>query len=270
MPELPEVEMTRLGISGHLIGNRVAAVCIHSAKLRSMVPAELAELLQGQHIDAIQRRGKYLILGCAAGSLLVHLGMTGHLRIVAGGEPPGRHDHFDLLFSSGIILRLNDVRGFGSLRWTADNPLQHKLLIDIGPEPLTDAFSGDYLYHKSRGRKIAVQPFIMDSSVVAGVGNIYAAESLFRCGLLPVTLSGALSGQDCFLLAAAIKEVLSDSIATGKLTMDFCREEERLAYFPQRLFVYNREGKPCRQCGVPIRRGRFGKRSTFFCPSCQH
>ena len=269
MPELPEVEVTRLGISSHLIGNQVAAVSIRCAKLRSMVSSELA-VMQGQQIDSIERRGKYLIVGCTAGSLLVHLGMTGHLRIVAGEQPPGPHDHFDLLLSSGSILRLNDVRRFGSLHWTADNPLQHKLLVSIGPEPLTDAFNGDYLYQRSRGRKVAVQPFIMNSSVVAGVGNIYAAESLFRCGLLPATLSGALSFGDCFQLAAAIKEVLSTSIATGRSAMDFCREDDKLAYFPQRLYVYDREGEPCRQCGGAVKRGRFGNRSTFFCPACQH
>jgi formamidopyrimidine-DNA glycosylase len=268
MPELPEVEVTRLGISKHLIGNKVTGVSVHSAKLRSLVP-ELAGVLAGQKIQSVERRGKYLILGFPAGSLLVHLGMTGHLRILPGDRSAGPHDHFDLLFSSGIILRLNDVRRFGSLHWTSADPLQHKLLAGIGPEPLTDAFTGDYLYQRSRGRKVAVQKFIMDSAVVAGVGNIYAAESLFRCRILPTTLAGDLSHSDCLKLAGAIKEVLSVSIAAGRSSMDFCREEDKLAYFPQTLFVYDREGKPCRECGGTIKRGRFGNRSTFFCPACQ-
>jgi formamidopyrimidine-DNA glycosylase len=269
MPELPEVEVTRLGISDHLIGNKVAGVSVHSAKLRSMVPPELAGILTGQKIQSVQRRGKYLIITCSAGSLLLHLGMTGHLRVLPGGKAAGPHDHFDLLLNSGVILRLNDVRRFGSIHWTAADPLQHKLLSGIGPEPLTDAFNADYLYQKSRGRKVAVQPFIMNAAVVAGVGNIYAAESLYRCRLLPTTLAGSLSRADCLKLVLAIKEVLAKSIATGRFTMDFCSEGDKLAYFPQTLFVYDREGEPCRECGGMIRRGRFGNRSTFFCPACQ-
>jgi formamidopyrimidine-DNA glycosylase len=269
VPELPEVEVTRLGISRHLIGNKIVGVSVHSAKLRSLVPPDLVSLLAGQKILSVERRGKYLILSCPAGSLLVHLGMTGHLRLLPGDRAAGPHDHFDLLFSSGIILRLNDVRRFGSIHWTSADPLQHKLLAGIGPEPLTGAFTGDYLYHRSRDRKVAVQRFIMDSAVVAGVGNIYAAESLFRCGLLPTTLAGALSHADCSKLAAAVKEALCVSIATGHSTMDFCREDDRLAYFAQKLFVYGRQGEPCRECGDTIMRGRLGNRSTFFCPTCQ-
>jgi len=269
MPELPEVEVTRLGISRHLIGNAVSGVFVHSSKLRTMVPPELATLLTGQNIQSIQRRGKYLILNCRAGSLLLHLGMTGHLRILPGSRTPGPHDHLDILFSSGIILRLNDVRRFGSIHWTAADPMQHKLLAGIGPEPLTEEFTGAYLHQRSRGRKVAVQRFIMDSAVVAGVGNIYAAESLFRCGLLPTTLAGSLPPGDCRKLVSAIKETLSTSIAAGTSTMDFCREDDKLVYFPQELFVYDREGKPCRSCGGSIQRGRLGTRSTFFCPVCQ-
>ncbi|HBG08015.1 MAG: DNA-formamidopyrimidine glycosylase [Geobacteraceae bacterium GWC2_58_44] len=269
MPELPEVEVTRLGISKHLVGNMVAGVSVHSAKLRSLVPPELAALLAGQKIQSVERRGKYLMLNCSAGSLLLHLGMTGHLRILPGSRSAGPHDHFDILFSSGIILRLNDVRRFGSIHWTSSDPLQHRLLAGIGPEPLTDAFNGEYLYQRSRGRKVALQRFIMQSAVVAGVGNIYAAEALFRSRLLPTPLAGNLSHPDCLKLAGAIKEVLSVSIATGRSKMDFCREGERLAYFAQTLYVYGREGEPCRECGGTIKRGRLGNRSTFFCPACQ-
>jgi formamidopyrimidine-DNA glycosylase len=269
MPELPEVEVTRLGISGHLVGKKVSAVCVHSAKLRSMVPSELADVLTGQRILSVDRRGKYLIIRCQTGSLLLHLGMTGHLRILPGSKKAGPHDHFDLLFDSGKILRMNDVRRFGSIHWAAADPLQHKLLSGIGPEPFSEAFTGEYLYCRSRGKKVAVQRFIMDSAVLAGIGNIYAAESLFRCGLLPTTLAGSLSIDDCSKLAAAIKEVLATSIASGRASMDFCHEGDKLAYFPQKLFVYDREGDPCRECGGPIKRGRLGNRSTFFCPVCQ-
>jgi len=269
MPELPEVEVTRLDISRQLISNTVLGVSIPSAKLRALVPPELSELLTGQRIESIQRRGKYLMLTCRAGSLLIHLGMTGHLRILPGDRTPGPHDHLDILFSSGVLLRLNDVRRFGSIHWTTCDPMQHRLLAGIGPEPLTDDFSGDHLYQRSRGRKVAVQRFIMDSAVLAGVGNIYAAESLFRCGIIPARLAGSLSREDCDKLASAIKETLSASIATGRSTMDFSWEGDKLAYFAQKLFVYDREGSPCRKCGGAIQRGRLGNRSTFFCPVCQ-
>jgi len=269
MPELPEVEVTRLGISEQLIGAEVAGVVVHSAKLRSLVPAGLADLLVGQRIRSVERRGKYLILTCPAGSLLLHLGMTGHLRLLPGDSAAGPHDRFDLQLSSGVMLRLNDLRRFGSIHWTSSDPFQHKLLHAIGPEPLTGALTGEYLYRRSRGRKVAVQRFLMDSAVVAGIGNIYAAESLFRCRMLPDTLAGAMSHSDCARLCDAIKETLSDSIAAGRSTMDFSRAEEKLAYFPQQLYVYGREGKPCRECGGAVVRGRLGNRSTFFCPVCQ-
>jgi formamidopyrimidine-DNA glycosylase len=268
MPELPEVEVTRLGISSYLIGGKIAAVHIHSAKLRTMVPAELPRLLAGQTVEAVERRGKYLILRCQTGSLLLHLGMTGHLRIVPGERGAGPHDHFDISFQSGYVLRLNDVRRFGSIHWTAADPLAHKLLSGIGPEPLTEVFDADYLFRKTRGRRVAIQPFIMNSAVVAGVGNIYAAESLFRCKLHPTTIAGSLTAADCARLVACIKETLSTSIATGR-SMDFVHEGGKLAYFPQTLYVYDREGAPCHNCGTQIERGRFGNRSTFYCPSCQ-
>lgn len=269
MPELPEVEVTRLGISGHLIGARVTAIAIHSVKLRAMVPPDLSVLMTGEKIEALDRRGKYLILRCRTGSLLVHLGMTGHLRLVPDGRAAGPHDHLDLHFDSGTVLRLNDVRRFGSIHWTDADPSGHKLLARIGPEPLTEAFSGEYLYRRSRGRKVALQPFIMNSAIVAGVGNIYAAESLFRSALLPGTVAGTLTAAGCGRLAAAIKETLAASIAAGVSSMDFCREEGKLAYFAQTLNVYDREGEPCRVCGGVVRRSRFGNRSTFFCPACQ-
>lgn len=269
MPELPEVEVTRLGITRALTGARVTAVSVHSGKLRALVPPALPQLMCGQTITSVQRRGKYLILGCSAGSLLLHLGMTGHLRLVPAATPPGPHDHFDLQMDSGLVLRLNDYRRFGSIHWTGDDPLRHQLLRKIGPEPLTDAFSADYLYRLSRNRKVAIQRFLMDSAVVAGIGNIYAAESLFRCRMLPDTLAGSLTQADCARLVDAVKETLSTSIAAGRSSMDFTRAEEKLAYFPQQLFAYGREGEHCRVCGGQIRRGRLGNRSTFFCPSCQ-
>ncbi|GFO55124.1 formamidopyrimidine-DNA glycosylase [Geomonas sp. Red276] len=269
MPELPEVEVTRLGITDHLVGRAVAGFFVHGQKLGATIPAELAAQLTGQRIQAVERRGKYLILRFATGSLLVHLGMTGHLRVVPGQRNAGPHDTLDILLNSGQMLRLNDPRRFGSLHWTAADPFQHKLLASIGPEPLTSEFTGAYLFRRSRGKKVAVQPFIMDSSVVAGVGNIYAAESLFRCGILPTTPAGNLPESHCEELAASIRQTLTDSIAAGRSTMKFDKEEDKLVYFPQTLYVYGREGQPCRRCGDPVVRGRFGKRSTFFCPNCQ-
>lgn len=270
MPELPEVEVTRLGITDHLVGARVAALLLHTPKFRSMLPPGLAQALSGQSILSVRRRGKYLILTFPAGSLLVHLGMTGHLRLVAGTSSAGPHDHFDLRLDSGVMLRLNDFRRFGSLHWTEADPMQHRLLKEIGPEPLTADLSGDYLYRKSRGKKVALQRFLMDGTVVAGIGNIYAAESLFRCRMLPDSPAGSLSTSDCSRLCDAIKETLATSVATGRASMDFRRAEEKLAYFPQTLYVYGREGEPCRACGTGIVRGRLGNRSTFFCPACQH
>lgn len=270
MPELPEVEVTRLGITSALTGARISAVSVRSAKLRAMVPAGLPQLLCGRTIASVQRRGKYLILECPNGCLLLHLGMTGHLRLVPAATAPGPHDHFDLVLDSGLVLRLNDYRRFGSIHWTSEPPLQHQLLRKIGPEPLTASFSTDYLYRLSRNRKVAIQRFIMDSAVVAGIGNIYAAESLFRCRMLPGTLAGSLSEAECARLVDAVKETLSVSIATGSSSMDFTRAGEKLAYFPQQLYVYGREGKTCRECGAPVQRGRLGNRSTFFCVHCQH
>ncbi|MBU5613975.1 bifunctional DNA-formamidopyrimidine glycosylase/DNA-(apurinic or apyrimidinic site) lyase [Geomonas azotofigens] len=269
MPELPEVEVTRLGITDHLTGASIASVEMRIVKLRHMVPERLSQLLAGQTIRAVQRRGKYLILDCGTGSLLLHLGMTGHLRLVPASTAPGPHDHFDLHLDSGLALRLNDPRRFGSIHFTASDPLQHQLLRKIGPEPLTDAFDADYLFRLSRGRKVALQRFLMDSAVVAGIGNIYAAESLFRCRMHPDTPAGELSAADCSKLVAAIKETLATSIATGRSSMDFQKAEEKLAYFPQQLYVYGRGGLPCRVCGAPVTRGRLGNRSTFFCAACQ-
>lgn len=268
MPELPEVEVTRLGIAEKLVGARIAAVAVHSAKLRTLVPLELPSILAGQSILSVTRRGKYLIITCRQGSLLLHLGMTGHLRLVPSGAGAGAHDHFDLELESGLTLRLNDVRRFGSIHFTSGDPLKHKLLQGIGPEPLTDELTGPYLYRKSRGKKAPLQRFLMDSSVVAGLGNIYAAETLFRCGMLPFTPAGSLSEADCDRLCDCIKKTLAASIEAGRV-MDFTVREEKLVYFPQQLFVYGREGLTCRKCGSAIERGRLGNRSTFHCPRCQ-
>ena len=270
MPELPEVEVTCLGIAPPLTDARIVKVSVHSPKLRAMVPPELPALLAGQTITSVRRRGKYLILALSSGFLLLHLGMTGHLRLVPATTEPGAHDHFDLQLDSGLVLRLNDYRRFGSIHWTTKDPLEHSLLRKIGPEPLTPAFDADYLYRLSRNRKVAVQRFLMDSAVVAGIGNIYAAESLFRSRLLPETRAGNLTAADCARLADAVKETLCASIAAGRAGMDFTRAEERLAYYPQQLFVYGREGEPCRECGAPVRREKLGNRSTFFCAACQH
>lgn len=269
MPELPEVEVTRLGISGALIGTLVAGITIRDLRLAALVPADIGERLIDERIRSIDRRGKYLLFSLGSGTLLVHLGMTGHLRLVPAQRPPGKHDLFDLTVHTGTTLRLNDTRHFGSIHWTEQDPKVHRLIAHLGPEPLTEAFCGDYLHRRSQGKTVAVQRFIMDAAIVAGVGNIYAAESLFRCGLLPTTPTGSLSGQTCERLVQAIREVLAASIVAGRSGMDFNSDQGRLAYYPLELMVYGRENQPCRSCQNPVQRGRLGNRSTYFCIRCQ-
>lgn len=271
MPELPEVETARRGIAPYLVGKRICRVTVRTAKLRLPLQPDLDAILSGQIISAVERRGKYLLVRFTAGTLILHLGMTGNLRLVQADTPPGRHDHLDLVLNSGLCLRLTDPRRFSTIVWTHDDPLRHTLLAKHGPEPLTDDFSGDYLYTKSRGRRITVKQFIMDSRVLAGVGNIYACEALFRAGIHPETPAGTLSPAHCLRLADAVKEVLTDAIACGGNTLgDFLVSEGNPAYFPMRFSVYGRNGTACPGCGAPIRRIQQGGRSTYFCDRCQH
>ena len=271
MPELPEVETTRRVIAPYLEGKTITNVVVRNAGLRWPIPAELATILPGRLIDRVDRRGKYLLVRCDRGTLILHLGMSGRLGIVPAATPAGKHDHLDIVLEDGIALRFNDPRRFGTALWTGDDPHQHRLLAELGPEPLEEGFDAGYLFGKSRTRKVAIKPFIMDSHVVVGVGNIYANEALFRAGIRPERPAGELSATDCLRLITAIREVLRAAIAEGGTTIrDFRVGEEQTGYFAVQLKVYDRGGEPCPVCGTPIIMQRQGGRSTYFCPRCQH
>ncbi|MBD3618499.1 MAG: bifunctional DNA-formamidopyrimidine glycosylase/DNA-(apurinic or apyrimidinic site) lyase [Chromatiales bacterium] len=270
MPELPEVETTRRGIAPHVTGHRVREVIVRQPRLRWPVPRALARKLAGQTIDAVERRGKYLLLRTTAGTAILHLGMSGSLRIVDARVAPETHDHLDLVLENGRALRLRDPRRFGAALWTETDPLAHKLLAALGPEPLSDAFDTDYLYARSRGRKGSIKEFIMNSHVVVGVGNIYASESLFRAGINPRRAAGRVSRERYAALVKAIKDVLAEAIKQGGTTLrDFVREDGQPGYFRIRLKVYDRADKPCPVCGTAIRQITQGQRSTYYCPVCQ-
>ncbi len=266
MPELPEVEVTRRRLERELVGKRFTQVELRVAKLRLPVPPELVTILPGRMVKGIDRRGKYLLFDCECGWLLVHLGMTGFLRLLRGTPPAGKHDHIDFNFNDGHLLRFHDPRKFGIVTWVTGDPLRHPLLNDIGPEPLTEAFDGSYLFEATRNRKVAVKQLIMNSAVVAGVGNIYANEALFRACIRPDRAAGTLTLQECTELVAAIREGLEGSIGAGST---YRVAEETVAYYPLPFKVYGREGKPCPVCGVPLDEIRLGNRSTVFCRTCQ-
>lgn len=269
MPELPEVETTRRGIAPLVVGHLVVDVAVREARLRWPVAADLAARVRGQRVNAVSRRSKYLLIEFAQGTLIVHLGMSGSLRVVAADAPPGKSDHLDVVLDNGDCLRLCDPRRFGAVLWAAD-PAHHPLLRDIGPEPLEAAFSADYLFYVSRKRKRAIKDFLMDSHVVAGVGNIYANEALFAAGIDPRRAAGRLSRARYAQLQTAIVATLNAAIAAGGTTLrDFRGADGRPGYFSHALQVYGRAGEPCRRCGTVIRHVTIGSRSAFFCRSCQ-
>lgn len=270
MPELPEVETARRGIEPHLLKHAVAAVVVRNRNLRWPVPRSLIETLPGQRIDAVTRRGKYLLLHTPAGTAILHLGMSGSLRVLPAVTPAGKHDHLDIVLDSGRALRLRDPRRFGTLLWTTGDPAQHKLLRTLGPEPLDEQFDGDYLFAKSRRRKVAIKNFIMNSHIVVGVGNIYASEALFLARVHPQRAAGKVSRERYQALAKAIRKVLNAAIKSGGTTLrDFSRADGEPGYFRQHLRVYDREGKACERCGGSIRSRVTGQRSTYYCPDCQ-
>ncbi len=266
MPELPEVETTRRRLEPLVVGKRFEKVVVRVPKLRLPMQHQLKTLLPGLTVRRLGRRGKYLLLFCDGGCLVIHLGMTGYLRYLAAAAPPGKHDHLDLVFTDGQILRFQDQRTFGTVLWVDGDPLSHPLLAGIGPEPLTDAFDGAFLYDASRSRSVAVKLFIMNSSVVAGIGNIYANEALFRAGILPNRPAGSLARRECDRLAKAVKEVLTESIETGST---YRVTEETVEYHTLEFDVYGRGGVACRKCGGALESIRLGNRSTVFCPRCQ-
>jgi formamidopyrimidine-DNA glycosylase len=270
VPELPEVETTRRGIEPHLRGRAAAALIVRQRQLRWPVARGLGGHLIGQPIGKVGRRGKYLLVAVGDGTLIIHLGMSGSLRVLSTDSPPGPHDHIDLVLDNDRRLRFTDPRRFGAWLWTGDPPGQHPLLSGLGPEPLGEHFSSDYLYTLSRGRRVAVKNFIMDSRVVVGVGNIYANEVLFRAGIHPARAAGRIGRQRYARLRTAIRAVLEEAIRQGGTTLrDFVGGEGRPGYFRQHLQVYGLGGTPCSSCGTSIRETRTGQRSTFYCPVCQ-
>ncbi len=270
MPELPEVETTCRGIAPHITGQIVEQVTIRNPSLRWPITANLDQTLPGLSIQAVSRRAKYLLFSTAAGTMLIHLGMSGSLRIVSRDLPPGKHDHVDFVFTNGTVLRFNDPRRFGAVLWTQAPAEAHPLLKDLGPEPLLDGFSGELLYSLSRTRKVPVKSFIMDSHIVVGVGNIYANEALFMAGILPTRQAGKVSLARYQQLADRIRVVLQHSIDQGGTTLrDFVNEAGNPGYFKQQLRVYGRTGQPCINCRQPLTEVRLANRSTVFCNHCQ-
>ncbi|MFD0740148.1 bifunctional DNA-formamidopyrimidine glycosylase/DNA-(apurinic or apyrimidinic site) lyase [Lysobacter koreensis] len=274
MPELPEVETTRAGLAPHLEGRRVLAATLRRPDLRWPIPSEIQDTLPGQRIDAVRRRAKYLLLDTAAGSALLHLGMSGSLRVLPSDTPVTAHDHVDLLLDGGgsgarRVLRFNDPRRFGCLLWQPAGEV-HPLLADLGPEPLSADFDGDYLFARSRGRSAPVKAFLMDQRVVVGVGNIYVAEALFAAGISPLRAAGKVSRERYALLAAAVKAILAYAIARGGTTLrDFISPDGAPGYFEQELSAYGRGGEPCPKCGRPLKQAAIAQRTTVWCPHCQ-
>jgi formamidopyrimidine-DNA glycosylase len=269
MPELPEVETSRRGIAPHIEGATVRSVIVRERRLRWRVSAKIDDELPGATVTSVGRRAKYLLINTTKGTAILHLGMSGSVTIVDIGTPAGVHDHIDIEFECGKALRFRDPRRFGSLHWSR-NPLEHKLLRPLGPEPLGDGFSGHYLWSKSRGRRVAVKQFIMNARIVVGVGNIYASESLFIAGIHPKRAAGRIALARYETLATAIRDVLERAIKAGGTTLrDFYGSDGEEGYFQQQLEVYDREGEHCRQCNALITAIVQGQRSTYFCKNCQ-
>lgn len=270
MPELPEVETTRRGVLPLLGGRRVSAVAVNDGRLRQPVTRGLADILLGQRLRDVERRAKYLLFQFDTGTLLVHLGMSGSLRVVPRSAPRLPHDHVEIEFGAERVLRLRDPRRFGLVLWTTAPVAEHALLCKLGPEPFDDAFCGNYLFEKSRGRSLAVKNFVMDGHIVVGVGNIYASEALFRAGIHPIRAAGRVSLARYEALAAEARTVLAAAIDAGGTTLrDFMRNDGEPGYFSQKLKVYGREGEACETCGGPIAMKVIGQRSSFFCAKCQ-
>ena len=270
MPELPEVETTRRGLLPHLEGQHIVTAVVRNAALRWPVTRELARQVSGRVVRSVERRGKYLLIDCGNGWIIVHLGMSGSLQVVPATTPAGKHDHFDLVLGSGLAVRLTDPRRFGAVLWEATDPHQHPLLAQLAPEPLSEEFDAAWLHRHTRGRTAAIKTMIMDSHIVVGVGNIYASESLFRAGIHPGLAAGRVSLLRCEKLVTAIRETLSAAIEAGGSSLrDYVGVEGRPGYFQQSYFVYGRDGEHCRTCGTPVRSLRQGQRSTYYCPTCQ-
>lgn len=270
MPELPEVETTRRGILPALKGRRIQAVNVREPRLRWRVAADFAAALPGQRVMDVRRRAKYLLIVLERGAVIWHLGMSGSLRVLTADTALLPHDHLDILLDSGLRLRFNDPRRFGSVHYTIEDPAQHFLLRELGPEPLDAELNGAYLARKAKGRSVAVKQFLMNSRVVVGVGNIYASEALFRAGIRPQRAAGRVPRAAFDKLAQSTKDVLNEAIKSGGTTLrDYVDPDGMPGYFRQKLFVYERAGEPCRLCRTAIKQIVQGQRSTYFCASCQ-
>ena len=270
MPELPEVETTRRSVARSVVGRRIAKLHVYDPRLRWPVPGDLRKRLEGRIVDALSRRSKYLLFRIGKGTLLVHLGMTGSLRIYTQAPPRRPHDHVDIVFDDGSRLRYHDPRRFGAMLWAPDPALDHPLLRNLGPEPFDPAFDADYFWRATRKRSTAIKLALMDSHLVVGVGNIYANESLFRAGIRPTTSAGKVSRPRLSRLVAEVRAVLSEAIDKGGSTLrDYVNADGEPGYFQLDYFVYGREGEACRTCGTRIRHRRLGARASFYCPACQ-
>ena len=276
MPELPEVETTRRGIAPYLQGQTIAKAVVRNAKLRWPVPENLPSLVSGLTIQEIRRRAKYLLLDCGGGTLIIHLGMSGSLRVypLTDAGKAGllhQHDHFDLVLQNETVLRLRDPRRFGAVLWHAGDALLHPLLVNLGPEPLTPEFNASGLFDQTRGRVASIKQTLMNQQIVVGVGNIYANEALFTAGINPKTPSGRISKIRYEKLVHAIKQTLQQAIEAGGSSLrDFVHSDGTLGYFQQHYWVYGREGLLCKKCGNLIKQIRQNQRSSFYCPACQH
>lgn len=270
MPELPEVETTRCGILPHIEQQQVDSVQVRQRQLRWPISGTLQRDLIGERIQRVARRGKYLLLETRAGTVIIHLGMSGSLRIVSGDQPPGKHDHVDIGFTNGTILRYTDPRRFGCVLWESGPVAAHPLLAHLGPEPLESQFDAGYLFSRSRKRTAPIKSFIMDSQVVVGVGNIYANEALFMAGIAPKRAAGKISRPRYRILVSCIQQVLSNAIAVGGTTLrDFTNSSGEPGYFKQSLQVYGRGGLACLHCQRELKEIRLGQRSTVYCSHCQ-
>lgn len=275
MPELPEVETTRRGIAPHLVGQAIANVIVRNPRLRWPIPDDLSEALVGLKIQAVTRRAKYLLLDCGAGTLIIHLGMSGSLRILSVKmvhpvASPEKHDHFDLILNDRTILRLRDPRRFGAVLWHRGDVLQHPLLINLGPEPLTADFSAQQLFKKTRESRASIKQTLMNSHVVVGIGNIYANEALFLAGINPEVAAGKIGIGRYERLVQAVKQILQQSIEAGGSSLrDFVNSDGRPGYFQQQYWVYGRAGERCKQCDREIKQIKQNQRSSFYCSNCQ-
>jgi formamidopyrimidine-DNA glycosylase len=270
VPELPEVETTRRGITPALLNHRVLEASVRQPRLRWPIPAAFAAAVRGRTVKGVERRAKYILIRFETGTAIVHLGMSGSLRLVKPGAALRKHDHWDLYLSSGWVLRFHDPRRFGCLLWTTEDPERHALLARLAPEPLDEAFDGEYLFKATRRRKVAIKLLIMNAQLVVGVGNIYASEALFRARISPKRVAGRLSLAEARKLARAIKTVLAAAVKIGGTTLrDYVNADGEPGYFRQRLYVYERVGQACRVCKDPVRQLTQGQRSTYWCATCQ-